>query len=583
MKVIKKKQKVGIILILFVILFSFIPFTGTTLSYDPEAPIIRLGPYLQNVSGNTITVCWTTNENNSGDNTVEFGENTGVYTHNETATTVDTNTSFWGAIGGWTKSYDYFGEFKHEAQLTSIWDTFYYRVNSSGVYSDEYYYTLPGDVEESGNNVNFIILGDTQPDTQTRNEYVKLCFDDIAAREHDVDLLVQMGDIVGYPYYEEIWGNMSHQMAHLSQQLNSMLVATVGCHEYTEKQYTQLNGYRDYFSPPPNNYEGLRDWGNNPNNKQWYSFDYKQIHFVSVNIIGWRDENCSSGDFPGCQCLPNYTVGSDLYNWLESDLENASNNPDTCFIIVYSHTSPYRVQKESVCCTGPVYEWTNSFGHLFDTYGVDIHFQGHDHFFLRTKRIYDNYTVESEPEDNGTTYYTATALGCNWQPKGGVPDGAPSDLEDFYATGTGNRADPADWPSNWGYIRCNASDGNLTVKAIRYNTGAILDTFTLNKTFSPQASTPQFISIDGGSNGTTIYDSTPTFIWSNVTNAEYYQLQIATDSGFSNIVSNINNINEIVYPSEYSEGTNVNFILPNSYALPSYNTYYCRVKAYKED
>jgi len=575
MSITKGHQKIKIISIIIILIFCFLFFPSPSSSVDTQATVIRLGPWLQNVSENTITVCWTTNENNSGSNKVEYGENTGVYTHEADADTNDTTSSYWGAIGGWTKSYDYFGEYIQIAQLTSPWETFYYRVNSSGTYSNEFHYTLPGSGSYD-DEINFIIWGDTQPDTQTRCSYCKQCFDDMISRENDVDLIIHMGDVVGYPYLKEIWGNMTQQLVSSCHQLNTMTVSTVGCHEYTEDIYTQLYAYRDFFHPPPNNYNESVDGAGNLLNKQWFSFDYKQIHFVSVQVIPWRLENCALQGFQGCDCLPTYAVGSPLYNWLESDLQNASNDNDISFILCFGHTSPYRVNKETECYTGTTADWLTSFGSLFDQYGVDVYFQGHDHFFLRTKRIYNNETVEAQPEDNGTTYYTCSSEGCNWQPKGGIPDGVPDDIEDFYATGTGNRVDPGDWPSNWGYLRCNVSEGNLTIKAIRYNTGAVLDTFTLNKSFKEK---PEFISIDGGSNGTTLYNSTPIFVWDKISDAVNYHLQIASDSDFSSLLVNISDINEINYPTEYDDTTNVTFTLPEAYELQSYGLYYCRVRA----
>ena len=93
----------------------------------------------------------------------------------------------------------------------------------------------------------------------------------------------------------------------------------------------------------------------------------------------------------------------------------------------------------------------------------------------------------------------------------------------------------------------------------------------------------QFISISGGINGTIIYNSTPVFNWTIVSNASQYQLQVSTTSSFgvSDLIVNLSNINEINYPTYYDENTTrASFILPIVNALPSYNKYYCRVRAY---
>ena len=92
----------------------------------------------------------------------------------------------------------------------------------------------------------------------------------------------------------------------------------------------------------------------------------------------------------------------------------------------------------------------------------------------------------------------------------------------------------------------------------------------------------QFISINGGTNGTTIYNSTPVFKWTKANNAIQYNLQIDNNNDFSSPLVNLTDINEINYPSEFQEATNITFILPSSYALETYNLYYTRVRAYNE-
>jgi len=91
---------------------------------------------------------------------------------------------------------------------------------------------------------------------------------------------------------------------------------------------------------------------------------------------------------------------------------------------------------------------------------------------------------------------------------------------------------------------------------------------------------PQFIYIDNGLNGTTLFNSTPTFNWSISTNTSKYQLQISTISTFATLVLNLSNITIFDFSSYYvSNTTNVSFTLPSIYSLPNYNTYYCRVRA----
>jgi len=90
---------------------------------------------------------------------------------------------------------------------------------------------------------------------------------------------------------------------------------------------------------------------------------------------------------------------------------------------------------------------------------------------------------------------------------------------------------------------------------------------------------PELLAIAGGTNGTVIYDSTPTINWTVVTDASQYWLQIATDSAFTSLEANYTDVNQWNYPAncEINE-TRVSFTLPTE--LSSYNRYYVRVKAY---
>jgi len=98
--------------------------------------------------------------------------------------------------------------------------------------------------------------------------------------------------------------------------------------------------------------------------------------------------------------------------------------------------------------------------------------------------------------------------------------------------------------------------------------------------YEPQGST-QFININGDTNGTLIYDTTPTFNWSLVADTSMYHLQVATDSAFSSLIVNLSDINEVNYASQYdANATRVSFTLPTP--LSSYDVYYCRVKPYEK-
>jgi len=90
----------------------------------------------------------------------------------------------------------------------------------------------------------------------------------------------------------------------------------------------------------------------------------------------------------------------------------------------------------------------------------------------------------------------------------------------------------------------------------------------------------QFISIDGGTNGTTIYNSIPTINWTDVSNTANYWLQVDNNANFASPEINITNINQYNYPLNCVIDTNVSFIIPVANKLTSYDTYYMRVRSF---
>jgi len=101
-----------------------------------------------------------------------------------------------------------------------------------------------------------------------------------------------------------------------------------------------------------------------PNNERWYSVEKDNLHFIVLD----SNSDCSIGSE---QCL-----------WLEDDLQNINENIK--FIIAIFHHPSFS--------TGPHTEdekgLRQSIVPLFEQYGVDIVFNGHDHDY--EKSLYNN-------------------------------------------------------------------------------------------------------------------------------------------------------------------------------------------------
>ena len=105
-----------------------------------------------------------------------------------------------------------------------------------------------------------------------------------------------------------------------------------------------------------------------------------------------------------------------------------------------------------------------------------------------------------------------------------------------------------------------------------------------NQTYKIQEEdeTIHFTSFNGGGNETFFHTGTPEIKWTLEDNAVSYHLQASTNNIFSNVVIDIYDINEYVFPFHYSENsTYATFILPSEYRIASVNSYYWRVIPYK--
>jgi hypothetical protein len=97
-----------------------------------------------------------------------------------------------------------------------------------------------------------------------------------------------------------------------------------------------------------------------PNNERWYSVEIDDIHFIVL------DSNSDSSE------------GSEQYEWLEADLQNISDKIK--FVMAVFHHPPFS--------SGPHIEDEKGLRRtivpLFEEYGVDIVFNGHDHVYERS-------------------------------------------------------------------------------------------------------------------------------------------------------------------------------------------------------
>jgi hypothetical protein len=181
--------------------------------------------------------------------------------------------------------------------------------------------------------------------------------------EHPADLMVHTGDMVydtgrAADFDPKFFKPYAPLLRHM------VLWPCLGNHDVRTK-----NGqpWLDAFFTPANNAAGT---------ERYYSFDYGNAHFVVLDTNSCTD--------PGCK----------QHTFLEDDLANT----DAVWKFVFFHHSIYSAGDH-----GSATRIRADLVPIFDAYGVDVVFMGHDHHYERTFPMRDDTPVEP---GEGTVYIT---------------------------------------------------------------------------------------------------------------------------------------------------------------------------------
>jgi hypothetical protein len=400
--------------------------TGDVWSFTTGDPV-GLYPYLtwRSDPTNSIVVSWW-NPAATGDSSVDYGL-TGAYGSTANNPTI---TNY------------------HHVEVTGLSPatTYHYRVRSTDgtVGSDNTFTTAP---DPNTTSFRFAMYGDPRG-TQTADEpyYTRqgaLC-DWILAQ--DFDFALETGDTawegaslkaIGkwWPDFFRIEGNLTK---------SKVVMHTLGNHEVQGGgSYYYWNDFYTSAFPDTN--------GSIPgNNGRVYSFDYGNVHFV---------------------CLSTYQVNLDLQTtWLIADLTAAKARPNIKWIFAFFH-APMFTNSGHPNRTDCIQRW----GPVFDQFGVNAVFQGHNHVYERTYPLttyYDTtlgtpvWTGKVVPDGEGTVYITNGMGGAEFNNTSTTP---------LIAVGFGTSN------LNTTVVVSFTIDGSsrVIVDAIRNDTGAVIDTYDI--------------------------------------------------------------------------------------------------------
>ena len=109
--------------------------------------------------------------------------------------------------------------------------------------------------------------------------------------------------------------------------------------------------------------------------KQYYSFNYQNVHFLALSTETSFDE------------------GSKQYKFAEKDLEQYSNDKSIDWIVVFYHKNAY----SSDGGLPDEKEFRENYHPLFDKYNVDLALQGHHHAYERFYPLIFNDKNDNKP------------------------------------------------------------------------------------------------------------------------------------------------------------------------------------------
>ena len=204
---------------------------------------------------------------------------------------------------------------------------------------------------ETGAPFSFVVYGDSRSNASAHARVVE------RVRQEVPDFLLGTGDMVNDGSSEADWSKFFEIEGPLLSDV--ALFPSLGNHDRQGRGKTASN-FRKYFSLPENS----------PNPERYYSFQYGSARILVL------DSNTYSFAL------------TDQTAWIEKELQAARLDEDIEHIFVTMHHPPY-----SISLHGGQDELREAWTPMFEKYGVDAVFSGHDHVYSRAQKNGIQYFV----------------------------------------------------------------------------------------------------------------------------------------------------------------------------------------------
>lgn len=170
--------------------------------------------------------------------------------------------------------------------------------------------------------------------------------------------------------------------------------ATPGNHDYFDGTVDSASLYRvraekniHYYSVV-NNFTNGEGGGEPSMTEAYYSFDYGNIHFISLDTYGFE----KLGDDHTKILAPNGLQAQ----WLKKDLAKANANPDINWVIVFTHIPPFSGGSHDSDAERDLIQIRTNLVPILDAYKVDLVLAGHSHGYERSRLMRDLTTISTD-------------------------------------------------------------------------------------------------------------------------------------------------------------------------------------------
>lgn len=467
-----------------------------------DTAILVRGPYLNLATESGIIVRWRTDIPTNSK--VNYGTTAGALTDSVIDSSLTTEHIV--QLSGLTANTQYFYSIGSSTQ-TLQGDT------------DNYFKTFP--IVGSKQKVRILVMGDMGTSSGTQQKVLTAYLD--YNKNKFTDLWLLLGDNAYNAGLDSEFQNNFFNIYQTNLTKNHVMWPAPGNHDYANRKVRQqdhLISYYDIFSLPQHGEAG----GVPSNTEAYYSFDYGNIHFVSLDSYGFEEGDTRLYDTTGPQAT-----------WLKQDLE-ANTQPWT---VVFFHHPPYSKGTDSDV-DSQLIKIRMKIVPILERYKVDLVLCGHSHLYERSFLINGHYGLENTFDtatmalSNSSAAYDGTNNFCPYiknsdETRNGIVYAVVGSSGRIGGTAPGYPHNAMEFSNdeNGGAMVIEIEDNRLDAKWVTSGT-IIRDQFTIMKDVNKVIDTTVF----AGSNITLTASWPGEHIWSNGDTTRSISANVISDTSF---------------------------------------------------